>query len=106
MGKGTSVRWPGGLGAKGNEGVAGMIRQMDGAFGYVELIYAIQNKIPFGLVKNSSGAWIKGSLESTDGGRSLGEEHARTTFASPSPIRPARTLIPSPALPGCCCRRS
>jgi len=64
-GKGTSVRWPGGLGAKGNEGVAGMIRQMDGAFGYVELIYAIQNKIPFGIVKNSSGAWIKGSLEST-----------------------------------------
>jgi len=65
VGKGTSVRWPGGLGAKGNEGVAGMIRQMDGAFGYVELIYAIQNKIPFGIVKNSSGAWIKGSLEST-----------------------------------------
>ena len=65
VGKATSVRWPGGLGAKGNEGVAGMIRQMDGAFGYVELIYAIQNKIPFGIVKNSSGSWIKGSLEST-----------------------------------------
>lgn len=65
VGKGTSVKWPGGLGAKGNEGVAGMIRQMDGAFGYVELIYAIQNKIPFGIVKNSSGAWIKGSLDST-----------------------------------------
>jgi phosphate transport system substrate-binding protein len=65
VGKGTSVRWPGGLGAKGNEGVAGMIRQMDGAFGYVELIYAIQNKIPFGIVKNSSGAWVKGSLDST-----------------------------------------
>ena len=64
-GKGTSVKWPGGLGAKGNEGVAGMIRQMDGAFGYVELIYAIQNKIPFGIVKNSSGAWVKGSLDST-----------------------------------------
>ena len=65
VGKGTSVRWPGGLGAKGNEGVAGMIKQMDGGFGYVELIYAIQNKIPYGMVKNSSGAWIKGSLEST-----------------------------------------
>jgi len=65
VGKGTSVRWPGGLGAKGNEGVAGMLRQMDGGFGYVELIYAIQNKIPFGIVRNSSGAWIKGSLEST-----------------------------------------
>jgi phosphate transport system substrate-binding protein len=65
VGKGTSVRWPGGLGAKGNEGVAGMLRQMDGGFGYVELIYAIQNKIPFGIVKNSAGAWIKGSLDST-----------------------------------------
>jgi len=64
VGKGTSVKWPGGLGAKGNEGVAGMIRQMDGAFGYVELIYAIQNKIPYGMVKNSAGMWIKGSLAS------------------------------------------
>ena len=65
VGKGTSVRWPVGLGGKGNEGVAGLVRQMEGAFGYVELIYAIQNKIPYGSVKNSSGAWIKGSLEST-----------------------------------------
>lgn len=62
-GKGTSVKWPVGLGAKGNEGVAGMIRQMDGAFGYVELIYALQNKIPYGAVKNASGNWVKGSLE-------------------------------------------
>lgn len=65
VGKGTSVKWPGGLGAKGNEGVAGMIRQMEGGFGYVELIYAIQNKIPYGSVKNSAGSWVKGSLEST-----------------------------------------
>ncbi len=63
VGKGTSVRWPVGLGAKGNEGVAGMIRQMGGAFGYVELIYAVQNHIPFGDIKNASGAWIKASLE-------------------------------------------
>jgi len=65
VGKGTSVKWPVGLGGKGNEGVAGMVRQMEGAFGYVELIYAIQNKIPYGTVKNSSGTWVKGSLEST-----------------------------------------
>ena len=65
VGKGTSVKWPVGLGGKGNEGVAGMVRQMEGGFGYVELIYAIQNKIPFGAVKNSSGGWIKASLEST-----------------------------------------
>ena len=63
VGKGTSVKWPVGLGAKGNEGVAGMIRQMEGAFGYVELIYAIQNNIPYGSVRNSAGKWLKGSLE-------------------------------------------
>ncbi len=63
VGKGTSVKWPVGLGAKGNEGVAGMIRQMDGAFGYVELIYALQNKIAYGAIRNSAGAWLKGSLE-------------------------------------------
>ena len=65
VGKGTSVKWPVGLGGKGNEGVAGMVRQMEGAFGYVELIYAIQNKIPYGTVRNSAGAWVKASLEST-----------------------------------------
>jgi len=63
VGKGTSVKWPVGLGAKGNEGVAGMIRQMKGSFGYVELIYAVQNNIPYGVVKNSAGSWLKGSLE-------------------------------------------
>ena len=65
VGKGTSVKWPTGLGAKGNEGVAGMVRQMDGAFGYVELIYALQNNITFGSVKNSGGNFVKASLEST-----------------------------------------
>jgi phosphate transport system substrate-binding protein len=60
----TSVKWPVGLGGKGNEGVAGNIRQLSGAIGYVELIYAIQNKIPYGSVRNSSGAFIKASLES------------------------------------------
>ena len=63
VGKGTSVKWPVGLGAKGNEGVAGMIRQMQGGFGYIELIYAVQNKIPFGYVENSAKTWLKGSLQ-------------------------------------------
>ncbi len=65
VGSNTSVSWPVGLGAKGNEGVAGMIRQMDGALGYVELIYALQNKITFGPVKNAAGNFVKGSLAST-----------------------------------------
>lgn len=62
--KGTSVKWPVGLGGKGNEGVAGMIRQMQGSIGYVELIYAVQNKITYGSVKNSGGAFVKASLDS------------------------------------------
>jgi len=65
VGKATSVSWPVGIGAKGNEGVAGMVRQMDGAIGYVELIYALQNKISFGPVQNASGNFVKASLEST-----------------------------------------
>jgi phosphate transport system substrate-binding protein len=63
-GKGTSVKWPVGLGGKGNEGVAGMIRQMQGGIGYIELIYAVQNKIDYGSVKNASGTFVKASLES------------------------------------------
>jgi phosphate transport system substrate-binding protein len=63
-GKATSVKWPVGLGGKGNEGVAGMIRQMQGSIGYIELIYAVQNKIDYGSVKNSGGTFVKASLES------------------------------------------
>ena len=64
-GKGTSVKWPVGLRAKGNEGVAGMVRQMEGAIGYVELIYALQNKIAYGGVQNAAGEFVKASLDST-----------------------------------------
>lgn len=64
-GKGTSVKWPVGLGGKGNEGVAGMVRQMDGSIGYVELIYALQNNISYGSVKNAAGEFVKATLEST-----------------------------------------
>jgi phosphate transport system substrate-binding protein len=61
-GKGTSPSWPVGVGGKGNEGVAGLVRQMPGAIGYVELIYALQNHITFGEVKNASGNWVKASI--------------------------------------------
>ncbi|HEX3156470.1 MAG TPA: phosphate ABC transporter substrate-binding protein PstS [Candidatus Angelobacter sp.] len=64
-GANTSVKWPVGLGGKGNEGVAGLVRQMDGAIGYIELIYALQNKIAFGPVRNPAGNFVKASLEST-----------------------------------------
>jgi len=62
-GKGASPSWPVGVGGKGNEGVAGLVRQLPGAIGYVELIYALQNKISFGEVKNAAGNWEKGSIE-------------------------------------------
>jgi phosphate transport system substrate-binding protein len=64
VGKGVSVRWPVGLGGKGNEGVAGLIRQMQGSIGYIELIYAIENKITYGSVKNAAGVFVKASLAS------------------------------------------
>jgi phosphate transport system substrate-binding protein len=77
VGADTSVKWPVGLGGKGNEGVAGFIRQMAGSIGYVELIYAVQNNIPYGSVRNSSGAFVKASLESV------------TAAAASSPKMPA-----------------
>jgi len=63
IGFATSVQWPGGVGQKGNEGVAGMIRNSPFSFGYVELIYAESNKMLFGLVKNADGKWIKASTD-------------------------------------------
>jgi phosphate transport system substrate-binding protein len=62
VGRNTSVNWPVGLGGKGNEGVAGLIKQTPYSLGYVELIYAIQNNLPYGLVKTASGEFVKASL--------------------------------------------
>jgi phosphate transport system substrate-binding protein len=64
VGADTSVKWPKGMGGKGNEGVAGSVRLLPGSIGYVELIYAVQNKIPYGSVRNSAGNFVKASMES------------------------------------------
>ncbi len=64
VGTNTSVNWPTGIGGKGNEGVAGQVRQTPGAVGYVELIYAVQNKMPYAEVKNAAGEFVKPTLES------------------------------------------
>ncbi|MGZ4887652.1 MAG: phosphate ABC transporter substrate-binding protein PstS [Candidatus Angelobacter sp.] len=64
VGKGTSVNWPVGLGGKGNEGVAGTVKQTEGSIGYVELIYAVQNNMPYGSVQNPAGNFVKASLDS------------------------------------------
>ena len=62
-GKGASPSWPVGVGGKGNDGVAGLVRQLPGAIGYVELIYALQNHISYGSIKNPAGNWVKASIK-------------------------------------------
>jgi phosphate transport system substrate-binding protein len=61
-GRGAALNWPKGIGGKGSEGVSGLVRQLPGAIGYVELTYALQNHIAFGEVKNSAGNWVKASI--------------------------------------------
>jgi phosphate transport system substrate-binding protein len=63
VGADTSVKWPIGMGGLHNDGVAGMIRQLPGSIGYIELIYAVQNNIPYGSVRNSAGVFVKASLD-------------------------------------------
>jgi phosphate transport system substrate-binding protein len=62
VGKGTSVKWPVGLGGKGNEGVTALVEQTPGAIGYIELIYALNNHIPFAEIQNKAGNWVTASL--------------------------------------------
>ena len=87
VGKNTAVPWPKGIGGKGNEAVAGMVRQMPGGIGYVELIYALQNKIAFGSIKNASGNWVKGSIDGVT-------EAAATVKQMPADYRVSITNAP------------
>jgi phosphate transport system substrate-binding protein len=73
VGANTSVNWPTGLGGKGNEGVSGQIKQTPGAIGYVELIYAIQNKMPDAQVKNAAGQFVEPTIESITAALSTAE---------------------------------
>jgi phosphate transport system substrate-binding protein len=65
VGSGTSVAWPAGVGGKGNAGVAGLVKQLPGSIGYVELIYALQNAMPYASIKNKAGAFMRPTLAST-----------------------------------------
>jgi len=65
VGAATSVKWPVGLGGKGNEGVTGLVKQTPGAIGYVELAYAKQNKLPMAQLQNKDGTWVKPTMEGT-----------------------------------------
>ena len=62
-GRGSALNWPKGIGGKGSEGVAGLVRQLPGSISYVELTYALQNHIAYGEVKNAAGNWVKASIE-------------------------------------------
>jgi phosphate transport system substrate-binding protein len=63
VGVDSALKWPTGVGGKGNEGVSGLVRQTPGAIGYVELVYALQTKIPYGAIQNSDGVFVRASIE-------------------------------------------
>jgi phosphate transport system substrate-binding protein len=88
-GKGSALNWPVGVAGKGNEGVAGLVRQLPGAIGYVELIYALQNKINFGEVKNASGNFVKASIDGVT-------ESAASIKEMPADYRISITNAPGP----------
>jgi phosphate transport system substrate-binding protein len=88
VGNNTSVKWPTGIGAKGNEGVSGQVKQVPGAIGYVELIYALQNKMDFAQMKNAAGKVVKPSLESVTA--------ALSTAEIPDDFRFSMTNAPGP----------
>ncbi len=87
--KGTAINWPTGVGGKGNEGVAAQVREFPGAIGYVELIYALQNHINYGFVKNSAGTWLKASIEGVS-------DAAATVKNMPADYRVSITNAPGP----------
>lgn len=94
VGKGTSVNWPVGLGGKGNEGVSGLVKQTPNSFGYVELIYVIQNKMPYGRVKNSSGAFIKADLASVTAAAAGAAKNMPDDFRVSITDAPGKTAYP------------
>ena len=94
VGKGASVNWPVGLGGKGNEGVTGTVKNTPNSIGYVELIYAIQNKMPYGRVKNSSGAFVKADLASVTAAAAAAVESMPDDFRVSITDAPGKTAYP------------
>src|SRR5246127_1784049 len=94
VGKGTSVNWPVGLGGKGNEGVTGQIKNAPNSIGYVELIYAVSNNIPYGTVKNSSGAFVKADLASVSAAAAAAAKTMPDDFRVSITNPPGKTAYP------------
>jgi phosphate transport system substrate-binding protein len=94
VGKSTSVNWPVGLGGKGNEGVSGLVKQTPNSVGYVELIYAIQNTMPYGSVKNSSGVFIRADLASVTAAAAGAAKNMPADFRVSITDAPGKTAYP------------
>jgi phosphate transport system substrate-binding protein len=89
VGNATSVNWPNGLGGQGNAGVAGEVKANDGAIGYVELAYAVQNNIPVATLKNAAGQWVQaseGSTTAASAGVTLPDDMKIMVTNSPNPL--------------------
>jgi phosphate transport system substrate-binding protein len=94
VGKNSAVKWPAGIGQKGSEGVSGMVRQTPGAFGYVELIYATSNNIPYGTVKNAAGKYIKATPEGVSEAAAAAAKSITTDFRVSITNAPGPTTYP------------
>src|SRR5215468_5901808 len=90
----TSVNWPVGLGGKGNEGVTGLIKQTPNSIGYVELIYAVQNNVTYGAVKNSAGAFVKADLASVSAAAAGAAKDMPEDFRVSITNAPGKTAYP------------
>jgi len=93
-GANTSIKWPTGVGQQGNEGVAGMVKQTPGAIGYVELIYALTNKMSYGSVENSSGAYVKADLQSVTAAAAGAAKSMPADFRVSITNAPGKTAYP------------
>ena len=105
VGFATSVNWPTGLGGKGNEGVTQQVKQVEGALGYVELIYAISNKLPYASIKNAAGSFVEPSLESVTAAAASAKLPKDTDFRVSITNAPGAGSTRSRPSPGSWCRR-
>jgi phosphate transport system substrate-binding protein len=94
VGVATSVNWPAGVGAKGNEGVAGLVKQTPGSIGYVELIYALQNKISYAAVQNLAGEWVRASTETVSNAASAAAKAMPKDFRVSITNAPGHNVYP------------
>jgi phosphate transport system substrate-binding protein len=94
VGTAAQVNWPVGLGGKGNEGVSGQVQQTPNSIGYVELIYAVQNKMPYGKVKNASGAFVKADLASVTAAAAGAAKEMPDDFRVSITNAPGKTAYP------------